>query len=128
MQQTIHMDITRQPYLCDYMLHLLTKYAARCDGMPESSVKYTSDMPESPVKYTSEGYGPQVDDQGRQYVDIRLENANLITDFHVPADSSAILQIFLNSVEMKKVVIEKDNDLLSKDEIQKHMDDVMTAA
>ena len=28
---------------------------------------------------------------------------------------------------MKKVVIEKDNDLLSREEIQKHMDDVITA-
>ena len=28
---------------------------------------------------------------------------------------------------MKKVVIEKDNDLLARDEIQKHIDDVMAA-
>ena len=60
-------------------------------------------------------------------MDIGFENANLITDIQIPTGSSAILQIFLNSVEIKKVVIEKDNDLLSREEIQKHLGDVMTA-
>ena len=78
-------------------------------------------------KETTEGFGPKTDDQGRQYVDIGFANANLITDVQVPTGSSAVLQIFLNSVEMKKVFIEKDNDLLTKEEIRKLLEDVITA-
>ena len=36
-------------------------------------------------------------------------------------------QIFLNSVDMRRVVIEKDNDLLSSEEHHKYIKDVMTA-
>ena len=84
-------------------------------------------QPTDVPKQNKEGFGPMIDEHGRQYIAIDFNDANLITPRKVQADESAVLHIFLNSIEERKAVIEKDNDVLTKEEEREHRKEVATA-
>ena len=57
---------------------------------------------------------------------MRFELANLITGVAIPPGHSSILRTF-SSIELQKVVIEQDTDLLTDKEMRKHRSEVVAA-
>ena len=74
------------------------------------------------IEYTQ----PEKDSQGQLIVDMRSEMAKLITGEAIPPRHCAVWRTY-SSIEVKKVVIEQDTDLLTDEDMRKYRSGVVAA-